>query len=519
MFSSFNLFSGFKRTIIFVFISINFSNTVFAQNDLDAIRYSRSGVNGTSRFVSMGGAFGALGADLSCTAYNPAGIALFNKREACLGFGLKLTNNRGQINGKSTSVSDADFVFNHFGSLGLQQSKSDPESRHVFAFTSSQLQNFSNKVTFSNYTNSNSIAKDMLNIAQQYQSPNDLNFAYEGAGYNVYVLDYDTLRDKFFSYVDLKRTVLQTRSIVTSGRVNELNFTYAYSFKDKFYFGGSIGIPRVMYTSTTTHSEVDDKDSMRIEVSPTGSVTTTYVDGLEKYETDKLGFNSLTYTEYFTTTGWGLNVKLGLIARLTDFLRVGMHYHSPSVYTLKDVYYNSMTATFDKNKSAAEYTKYPEEGGYYNYNINTPSKLGLSAGFIIKKLAAIGIDYELLDYRKAQLSSSVISDFAGVNTVIKHKYTFGSNIRVGAEYNVKPVMLRAGYIMQGSPFGEVFTGSFVRHTISLGLGFRTKNNIFWDFVWYKNISSEDYYLFTTLSQKSIVNYNNSMLAFTLGVKF
>src|SRR3954467_14290246 len=86
-----------------------------SQNDLDALRYSRGGVNGTSRFKAMGGAFGALGADLSCGAYNPGGLALFRKGEASYGGGLKFTNNQATINGKSSGLSDASFVFNNFG--------------------------------------------------------------------------------------------------------------------------------------------------------------------------------------------------------------------------------------------------------------------------------------------------------------------------------------------------------------------------------------------------------------------
>ena len=52
------------RLFSFILLSI-LSGSVFAQNDLDAIRYSRNGVGGTARFVGMGGAFGAAGADLS----------------------------------------------------------------------------------------------------------------------------------------------------------------------------------------------------------------------------------------------------------------------------------------------------------------------------------------------------------------------------------------------------------------------------------------------------------------------
>ena len=53
----------------------------FSQNDQDALRYSRTGVGGTPRNIAMGGAFGALGADMSCASYNPAGLGLYRKGE------------------------------------------------------------------------------------------------------------------------------------------------------------------------------------------------------------------------------------------------------------------------------------------------------------------------------------------------------------------------------------------------------------------------------------------------------
>ena len=55
------------------------SLTVISQNDIDAIRYSQTFFGGSSRSKAMAGSFGALGADGSCMAINPAGIGLYKK--------------------------------------------------------------------------------------------------------------------------------------------------------------------------------------------------------------------------------------------------------------------------------------------------------------------------------------------------------------------------------------------------------------------------------------------------------
>jgi hypothetical protein len=490
-----------------------------SQNDIDAIRYSRPGVNGTSRYVAMGGAFGALGADLSCAAYNPAGLALFRKGEITFGGGLKFTNNSATVEGKSTRLSDAKFVFNNFGISFILPSTTDPESRHVFAFTNMQTQNFYNK-SRAQVRTYNSIAKDMLNLAIQRKTLDALDTDYEYMGYYVYAIDYDSTKAKWFSFVDPKRTVLQTRDIVTTGKMNDLNFSYAYAYKDKFYIGASLGIPRISYTSTTTHTESDDKDSMRITNVGPGTYTSTYSEGsAEQVYPDKLGFNSLTYMEYFTTSGSGFNLKLGGVARINDQVRVGIYYHTPSIFKLNDRYYYYMSSTFDFDTKKIEEIKVPEEGGYYQYRVVTPGRLGISTGIVINKFAAIGLDYEYVDYRTAQLSGENVSDFAGVNAVIENKYLSTSNFRAGVEFNLKPVMLRAGYNMQGSPFGNAITGKFVRNTVSVGFGFRSKNNVFYDFAWFKNFSTEDYFMFTTYDQKAVFNFSQSQLAATIGIKF
>ena len=52
-----------------------------AQTHVAALRYSQESLWGSARYVSMGGAFGALGANASSPSHNPAGIALHTNNE------------------------------------------------------------------------------------------------------------------------------------------------------------------------------------------------------------------------------------------------------------------------------------------------------------------------------------------------------------------------------------------------------------------------------------------------------
>ena len=506
--------------LVFLNIYLLFFSCIFSQNELDAIRYSRGGLNGSSRFISMGGAFGSIGADLSCGAFNPAGLGLYRKGDLAFSFGINNNRNEATLNQTLTSTYQANLNINFFGIAYAVKSKSDQESRHVLAYTSTQLQNFNNSTIMSGYTNSNSIAKDMLNLAQQQNNITNLNYSYEGLAFET--LLFDTVNNQFISLLDNKRSVKQTREINTEGFQKEINLSYAYSLKDKLYFGLSIGIPEIEYTSTTTHTESDDKDSMRIGFITPTTYTTSYVDGLpilNSYYFDYLGFNSLNYTEYFKTTGSGLNLKIGTIARLNEFIRIGFYYHTSTTYYLTDEYYNKMSVSFDgQPKDPIEY-KNPENGGYYKYQLTTPSKFSLSTAILLKKLAVIGLEYEQVKYTNAKLISDPEGGFNTANNKLKNNYSAGHNFRIGSELNIKPIFIRTGYSLQGSPNGLSLSGNLVRHSFNVGIGFRAKNNLYFDLTWNRKTTSEDYFLFKTLASKSLIKLNSTSISITIGFKF
>ena len=56
-------------------------SVLLGQSAIDAYQLSQGDLKGTARFVSMGGAFGALGGDLSTLNQNPAGIGVYRSSE------------------------------------------------------------------------------------------------------------------------------------------------------------------------------------------------------------------------------------------------------------------------------------------------------------------------------------------------------------------------------------------------------------------------------------------------------
>ena len=66
-----------KRKTILALSALALCGTMSAQDIYKVETFSGSDLTGTSRFVGMGGAMSALGADLSVMGQNPAGIGLY----------------------------------------------------------------------------------------------------------------------------------------------------------------------------------------------------------------------------------------------------------------------------------------------------------------------------------------------------------------------------------------------------------------------------------------------------------
>ena len=105
-----------KKYLFFAFIGLS-TIQLQAQEIKDAMRYTQDNTNGTARFRSMSGAFGALGGDLSSINVNPAGSAIFANNQ--LGFTLNNTsiNNNSNFFDNTTNVKDSSFDLNQAGGV------------------------------------------------------------------------------------------------------------------------------------------------------------------------------------------------------------------------------------------------------------------------------------------------------------------------------------------------------------------------------------------------------------------
>ena len=148
-----------------------------------------------------------------------------------------------------------------------------------------------------------------------------------------------------------------------------------------------------------------------------------------------------------------------------------------------------------------------------------------SASFYLNKYGFISVDYELLNYGKMDVLFDGLQSAAdSVNKTIQGKYTFGHNIRIGAEFAYGALRLRAGYGISLSPFKNgVALGNYdlMRQNISAGIGYRGKR-FFADAAYVFGMTKDYYTAYATTDGHepgSGNNINTHAFVITLGLKF
>ena len=134
-------------------------STLHAQSEVDALRYSYQEPLGSARFMSMGGAFGALGAEFSAISINPAGLGLFRRSEVSFSLGLNehQTQTRFGTNVNQSDQSQWNLNIPQIGIVGSNGTANSDWSRVNFAVGYNRLRNFNEHFVSAGYQTNNSL--------------------------------------------------------------------------------------------------------------------------------------------------------------------------------------------------------------------------------------------------------------------------------------------------------------------------------------------------------------------------
>jgi hypothetical protein len=428
----------------------------------DAIRLAVDNLTGTARFRGMSGAFGAVGGDLSAINVNPAGSIFFNNNFATLTGSVYSAKNRSLYWGTSTNDTDSTLDINQIGAVFIFKNGNSSDWKKIaVGINYENANNFNNSVFSAGVNPYNSIGNYFLDIAQGIPtnvltdfSYYDLNFYEQQAylGYDTYIFEptVDAPNNtSYYTNVPPGGNYYQENQILTTGYNGKLTGNFSTSYKDKIFLGGNINFHFVNIEKLSSVYESNDNP-----IFDTGST-----------------ISEILFENRLWTTGTGFSFNLGVIAKPIESLRIGLAYESPTWFRLTDELQQGVSTHSINNQDGNEFPfSYQDPITYEPYTVQTPGKWTGSLAYIFGKRGLLSFDVSSKDYSNTRIKPK--SDYAGINTFMSNALDNALEFRVGGEFKIKQVSLRAGYRFEESPYkvDEAF-GDLTGYTGGIGYNF------------------------------------------------
>jgi hypothetical protein len=496
-----------KRYITLLLLTF-FSGLTYAQTADDALRYSQEFYTGTARSAAMGGAFGALGGDFSSIGINPAGLGVYQSSEFTFSPTMEM---RQSTNG---NLNDEKFTFGisnigYVATIKPRMTSKDGWQNFNIGIGYNRINNFRKK-SISKVDNSPTSMLDIFEMNSRGKDASQLNPMIERLAYETYLLN-PSEEDPTIYELPTDERLNQKKTVNERGYMGEFNISFGANYAHKLYIGASLGIQNISYKSTARLKETSFSDS---------------------------DFNNYYLEEYVRTSGVGANLKLGLIYKPNQNIRLGASLHTPTFFSMEDEFQNRMASHFN-SEDADGYSNYFDRTrlSSYAYNYRTPMKFTLSGAVVLSRKAILSLDYEFVDYSKAKFSDGEDGDdfnmnnnIPGPNDIIKSSYESVGNLRAGLEYRVSSALsLRGGFAHFGDPYkSSMIDESYNRY--SAGFGVR-QGNFFFDAAYSYTDKDESYLYYdaaykdelgnitTITSDRVNLQDKNHQIRLTFGFKF
>lgn len=452
----------------------------FAQSPVDAMALSQTELRGSARFMSMAGAFTALGADISSLGQNPAGIGMYRGSDIGLTLGIDINSNKTAWDGGSNSQSSTLANLNSAGYVGTMLFGNSKENSISWGFSYNRLYRFNRTYTGGMSNMQSSLTNYIASITNGVDpsllwkvGPDDKplypydNYDYDAPDwmsvlfYNSGMINPETYTDGGKIYEsDTYRGLWQHGGIDglgnkvnpssgladfqirEKGHADEYNINVGGSIMNLVYWGIAVGITDLDYTQEYWYNEQIDR--ALVPASPAG------------YQLGTANMSEL--YSFRKISGTGANFKIGAIIKPVNELRIGIAVHTPTYYSLSSSSYGSTSFNFDPNFKGSESTPWDD----YNFKLNTPWKLMAGVAGVIGGRAILSLDYQYDAYGDMKLKYDNGDAMTSNNDNISRYYKSTNTIRVGGEFRVTPQLsLRAGYSYTTTASGKEFENANV----------------------------------------------------------
>lgn len=412
---------------------------VSAQQASDVLRYSASQYGGTARSIGVGNSMSVLGGDFGTISINPAGLAAFRRSDLSVSMGYLRVNTDAQLKGNNNvnwNEPTSKVTFNNIGLVFSSQPNRNKWKTGNFAIGLNKLADFKRTIYYQGSSPGSLVTvfkNDLIaGIFDEYGSllAYDAAAIYDStiAGKKYYYSDFDGKEG-----VDVNRL----QNVTTTGRVTEMVISYAGNFDEKLNVGVMLGIPFAKYSFSNDYNENDPQNAIQY-------------------------FNSFKYTDKFDADGTGINLKIGVIYRPTQLLRVGLALHSPTSFNFSEKHTVDVNYSYTTNSGRVVSTDALSPEGISKYTINTPWRGLASVGVLVGNKGFLTAEAEYVNYTSAKVRFDTPDSIGAariqelkeyqnkVNNKIKDTYQSALNTRVGGEVVLDIFRIRGGVNLLGN---------------------------------------------------------------------
>jgi hypothetical protein len=458
----------------------------------------------------MGGAFGALGGDLSAINVNPAGSAVFNDNQYEFTLSNSKKSTKSYYFSETSMKNKSKFSGNQGGGVWVFKNYGEGNINKISFSVNAQTNNsYYNNFEIKGRNQSNSIDKFFLNnsngvsvsdvsVGVNETTSEVYKFLGEYYGfsaqqaflaYQSYLINFDDTNNSFYSNALYSNGVNQQYTSDSKGYNNKYNINVAVQFKEDFYFGLNINTHEIYIENYTRHFESNfDEDS---------------------------AIKSILFENKLTTYGEGFSFQIGALKKFNNF-RIGFSYQSPTWYSLLDEttqYLETESVDID-GLSFRDIVDPRITNLYPKYKLNSPSSLTFSSALVIGKIGLISFDVISKDYSKIKVKPN--NEFTDSNNLIKSQLQSTINFKIGSEIRLNKFSLRAGFNSIESPYINFTENST---SFSYGIGYDFGNTLI-NFSHKTIEQSKNHQLFDTgLTDKALLESTNSISSLSIIFKF
>ncbi|MBT8244467.1 MAG: transporter [Winogradskyella sp.] len=459
------------KKVIILFITVFSLFSLNGQDFTDALRFAQDEISGTARFRAMGGAFGALGGDISAINVNPASSTIFNRSKASFTFGFSSRNNTVNYFNRSSNSKDDNFNLAQGGGVFVYEN-SNPNSKWTkfsMGVAYDQTNDF-NDNWLANGVNPNTSIGDYfsgfangLPLGDISTLPGEtINEAYRDIG-EVFGFDYQQAFLGFESFILEPESDTDDNTVynsnITGGNYNQryalnstgyngkMAFNFAAQYDNKINLGLNVNAHFLNYERVTVFDETNSNNTSIVSA---------------------VGFDNT-----LSTTGAGISFQLGSIVKVTEEFRVGLTYDSPTWFRVNEETSQFLQTTVDGFDNPIILSPniiniYPE------YRLRTPGKITGSFAYVFGEKGLLSFDYSRKDFSQTIFRPTNDPFFAFQNDQISNLLGVSNTYRLGGELRHKQFSFRGGYKVEGSPYeDDSFVGDLTAY--SLGLGYNLGN--------------------------------------------